>query len=134
MQWDASPNGGFTQGEPWLPLVDPATRNVADQSRDPGSLLQLYRHLLALRRRSPALRHGSLELLDGLPPGAIGWIREEGDDRILVIANMGDERRVLDLSSVAPSGEVIADTGSRHGRLPLDGHVLEPLEGFLLRL
>ena len=36
MQWDASPLGGFTIGTPWLPLVDPQTRNVADQSADPA--------------------------------------------------------------------------------------------------
>jgi alpha-glucosidase len=50
MQWDASPNGGFTAGEPWLPLVDPAARNVAAQRDDPDSLLALYRDLLAWRR------------------------------------------------------------------------------------
>ena len=43
MQWDASPGGGFTTGEPWLPLVDPAERNVAAQRGDPASLLSLYR-------------------------------------------------------------------------------------------
>jgi alpha-glucosidase len=50
MQWDGSPNGGFTTGEPWLALVDPAERNVADQREDPDSLLALYRDLLAWRR------------------------------------------------------------------------------------
>ena len=50
MQWDASPNGGFTTGQPWLPLVDPAARNVAAQRDDPDSLLSLYRDLLAWRR------------------------------------------------------------------------------------
>jgi glycosidase len=51
MQWDASPNGGFTVGEPWLPVVDPETRNVAAQRDDPASLLSLYRDLIALRPR-----------------------------------------------------------------------------------
>jgi len=50
MQWDASPDGGFTTGEPWLPLVDPVERNVADQREYPDSLLSLYRQLLAWRR------------------------------------------------------------------------------------
>jgi alpha-glucosidase len=50
MQWDASPSGGFTTGTPWLPLADPAARNVAAQRDDPGSLLALYRELLAVRR------------------------------------------------------------------------------------
>ena len=50
MQWDATPTGGFTTGVPWLPPIDPAARNVADQDRDPGSMLALYRDLIALRR------------------------------------------------------------------------------------
>jgi alpha-glucosidase len=50
MQWDGSPTGGFTSGEPWLPAVDPARRNVADQRDDPGSTLSLVRDLIALRR------------------------------------------------------------------------------------
>jgi alpha-glucosidase len=50
MQWDASPGGGFTTGEPWLPLTDPAQRNVADQRDDAASMLSLVRELIALRR------------------------------------------------------------------------------------
>ncbi len=50
MQWDASPTGGFSVGEPWLPAVDPAERNVEDQRDDPGSMLSLVRELIALRR------------------------------------------------------------------------------------
>ena len=60
MQWDGSPTGGFTTGEPWLPLVDPAERNVADQRDDPGSMLNLVRELIALRRELP----DEFELLD----------------------------------------------------------------------
>jgi len=48
MQWE--PGGGFTTGEPWLPLVDPAARNVAEQRDDPASMLSLVRELIALRR------------------------------------------------------------------------------------
>jgi alpha-glucosidase len=50
MQWDGSPAGGFSNGEPWLPAVDPAERNVEDQRDDPGSMLSLVRALIALRR------------------------------------------------------------------------------------
>jgi alpha-glucosidase len=51
MQWDSSPNGGFTTGEPWLPLTDPAERSVEGERGDPGSTLTLWRDLIALRRR-----------------------------------------------------------------------------------
>lgn len=47
MQWTR--DGGFSEAEPWLPLVDPAARNVADQHADRDSMLGLYRRLLALR-------------------------------------------------------------------------------------
>jgi alpha-glucosidase len=50
MQWDASPSGGFSDGEAWLPLVDPAERNVADQTGDPESQLELVRELIRTRR------------------------------------------------------------------------------------
>jgi alpha-glucosidase len=50
MQWDGSPVGGFSTGEPWLPAVDPAERNVEAQRDDPESVLTLTRELVALRR------------------------------------------------------------------------------------
>ena len=50
MQWDATPNGGFTSGEPWLASIDPLERNVQDQRDDPDSLLHLYRRLIEERK------------------------------------------------------------------------------------
>jgi alpha-glucosidase len=50
MQWDPSPNGGFTNGVPWLPPVDPQLRNATDQQADPASLLTLYRKLIRIRK------------------------------------------------------------------------------------
>jgi alpha-glucosidase len=66
MQWDDSEHGGFTDGTPWLPLIDPAARNVEAQQRDPDSLLNLFKRLALLRRglRPEAhFRTGSASLL-----------------------------------------------------------------------
>jgi alpha-glucosidase len=134
MQWDASPSGGFTAGDPWLPLVDPAARNVAGQSRDPGSLLNHYRRLLALRRTSTALRRGALSLVAGMPPDLLAWTRTSDGERILMIANMGDAPSSVDLSRIGSDGAVMAGTGSRQGLLPLGNLQLDPLEGLLVRL
>ena len=60
MQWEAEPRGGFTTGEPWLPLTDPARRNVVSQRGQPGSMLELYRRLIAFRHDLA----GPLELVD----------------------------------------------------------------------
>ena len=63
---------GFTSGAAWLPPVDPAARNVADQRRDPVSLLQLYRALIGLRPnagRRPGDGRGGPRWPARLPPG-----------------------------------------------------------------
>jgi len=70
MQWDGSAGGGFTSGEPWLPLVDPAERNVQAQRDDPGSTLSLFRDMIAGRRE---LGKG-FEMLDS-DPGMIAFRR-----------------------------------------------------------
>ena len=134
MQWDASATGGFTHGTPWLPLVDPAVRNVATQTDDPGSILGLYRRLVALRNASPALRHGALSLISGLPPEVVGWTRSSGEEQIVLVGNMGDESASVDLSAVGSGGEVVAATGPRQGALSLGSLRLEPREGLLVRL
>jgi alpha-glucosidase len=135
MQWDATPAGGFTSGTPWLPLVDPATRNVADQSADPGSLLSLYRRLIAARRASPALERGEHRSIFGVAPDVLAWLREADGERVLVLVNVGAETRACDLGRVdATAGEVVAATSQRAGRVELDGLRLEPLEGIAVRL
>jgi len=47
-----------------------------------------YQALIGLRRRHAALRRGTTAFLDGLPPGAIGFTRSDGQDDIVVLANL----------------------------------------------
>lgn len=137
MQWDASPAGGFTAGEPWLPLVDPARVNVADQAGDPGSLLSLYRRLIRVRAATPALRCGTHRSVFELAEGVLGWLREADGSRVLVLCNLTDEPRAI---SPAPlrrfglpdSADVLVATGERAGSVELATLVLEPLEGIAL--
>jgi alpha-glucosidase len=57
MHWTGEPNGGFTSGEPWLPVLDPDRSNVEAQRDDPRSMLSLVRRLIELRRKlGPGLR------------------------------------------------------------------------------
>ncbi len=95
MQWDASPNGGFTTGRPWLPLVDPQARNAEAQRGDPVSLLELYRRLLTLRS---TLGEG-FRALDA-EPGVVAF--ERGGHTISV--NTTGEPRT------APVGEIVLAT------------------------
>jgi alpha-glucosidase len=74
LPWDRAAGHGWG-ARTWLPFPpDAADRSVEAQREDPGSILHLYRRLLAARRSSPALQHGDLELL-ATPASALGWRR-----------------------------------------------------------
>ena len=137
MQWDASPGAGFSAARPWLPIVDAADRNVADQSSDPSSLLSLYRRLIAARRSSPALGLGEHRSFFGVAPEVMAWLREGDGERVLCLLNVGDERRQCELPLArlaAEHGKVVVATSERAGDVPLASVTLEPLEGIALRL
>jgi alpha-glucosidase len=73
MPWTGeAPHGGFTTGEPWLPMADPARNNVAAQRDDPDSPLHLARRLIAWRKRGG----GPYETLPA-PPGCWRYRRGE---------------------------------------------------------
>jgi alpha-glucosidase len=134
MQWDASPGAGFSTGTPWLPLADPAEANVADQLRDPGSLLSLYRRLIAARRDGEALARGEHRSIFGLATDVLAWRRDTTDERLLILVNMGEQATEVDASRVGESGEVLIGTGDRRGRVGLADLRLDGLEGLVLRL
>ena len=103
---------------------------------DPASLLALYRRLIAARRASPALRRGTHRSLFGVAPEVLAWVREAAGERVLVLLNVGDEARACDLRALpGATGEVVVGTGdARRARSRSTDLVLEPLEGFALRL
>ena len=95
LPWDGSVGHGWPTGvdgtEPWLPLPPEAEfRDRAAQREDPGSILNMYRRLLQLRRSLPALRTGDLELLDA-PDGVLALRRGAGADSCLILINTTGE-------------------------------------------
>lgn len=96
MLWDASPGAGFTTGVPLSSVAtDAAFRNVAIQSDAPDSLLNLYRRLLKLRRRVPALRRGGFHTTQ-TADDCFCFLREALDGpgsykRMLVALNLGGD-------------------------------------------
>ena len=60
MQWDGSPNAGFTTGTPWID-VNPnyVDINAAAQVNDPDSVFSYYRELIRLRHEMPIVVYGS---------------------------------------------------------------------------
>lgn len=91
MQWDASPNGGFTGGAPWI-MVNPNVQeiNVAAALRDPDSVLHYYRALLALCRERDVLRYGDFSLLLHEHPQVFAYARTFEGQQIRIYCNFTD--------------------------------------------
>src|SRR5213593_1782083 len=90
MQWSPRPGVGFTTGKAWeSPQPDSLTTNVAAEDADPGSLLNLYRRLIHLRRENEALATGKLVPLSASNPQVAAYLRRTGDHAVLVVANLG---------------------------------------------
>jgi alpha-glucosidase len=122
MQWDATPNGGFTAAgvTPWLPLGDVAASNVAAQRGDPDSVLEFCRRLLALRRAEFA---GVVPPCERLPATGGQWAYRVGG--LTVAANFSDQPAALP----GAVGEVLLSTGTSTSA----GGPLGPWEGLIAR-
>jgi len=96
MSWTAA--GGFTtNAQPFRPLaLNRSRHNAESQQRDPRSLFNFYRELIALRRNSPALTLGRYEA-DKVDGQVWTFQRVHGGERVLVAINYGDTPAVLDL-------------------------------------
>lgn len=137
MAWDDTPNTGFSQPgvETWLPAAPDPVINVAAQRDDPDSMLALYRRLLAYRRETPALRQGTYQHVADAPAGCFAYVRQDGDQRRLVLLNfLGGAQRVC--LPAYGSGRVALST--RQGRdglaLDLSDFELLPDEGVIIEL
>jgi alpha-glucosidase len=96
MHWDSSKNAGFSTAEPWLPVpTNFKTHNVEQESKDPDSILNLYKRLISLRRRYEALESGSLVFLDKEDPVVLAYLRRGTGSyaSILVALNLSKESR-----------------------------------------
>ena len=89
MQWNALPGYGFTKGTPWeTAQPDSLITTVAAQDADAGSLLNLYRKLIHLRKDNLALGIGKLLPLTTGSPWVLAYARSSGERTVIVIANL----------------------------------------------
>jgi alpha-glucosidase len=97
MQWDASENAGFSQATPWLPVPSTyKTHNVADQSKDPDSVLSFYKKVLKLRHTNKALLDGSYTPLNENDQNVLSYMRVYKDQVVLVALNMSGAEQKID--------------------------------------
>jgi alpha-glucosidase len=115
---------------PWLPMNDDRSRNVARQADEERSILQLFRHLIDLRRREPCLVDGKYRPCRSRND-ILSYQRVSGHDRISVALNISNEPRRWECSE---PGERLISTNLDRDREPVAGPILlRANEGILVK-
>ncbi len=117
MQWSPDRNAGFSRADPqrlFLPPIMDAVYgyeavNVEAQARDPSSLLNWMRRMLAVRAGSKAFGRGRLSFLNPGNRKILAYLREYGEETILCVANLGRSAQPVEL-----------DLARFRGRVPLE--------------
>jgi alpha-glucosidase len=105
--------------------------NVAFERDDPRSLLNLYRHLLELRKSEPALTAGSYVQVERRAP-VIAYRRETDDQRLLVLLNLSASEFSFGFGG---SGRILLSTFlDRENQAAQDVVTLRANEGLLIDL
>jgi alpha-glucosidase len=109
MQWDASANAGFSKGTPWLP-VPPTykTHNVADESKEPDSILEFYKKVLKLRHTNEALMKGDYTAINESDPKVLSYLRTYKDQTVVVALNMSAGAQTLKLEGYSAARRLVS--------------------------
>ncbi len=100
MQWNGTPNAGFSSAIPWLPVDDRyKTYNVETERKDPQSILNYYHRLLTLRHSNEVLREGKYVALNEEDPNVLAYVRTYKGTSVLVVLNMSPTAQKLKAGS-----------------------------------
>ena len=123
MQWDASANGGFTTGTPWLGVNGNHTRiNMAAQMADPDSVRSYFKKMIALRASSDVLKYGVFKYVEA-NKHLFCFDREYEGKAYRVLLNFSKHPQ-----GVPCGGTVVI---SNYGRTTYDG-TLQPYEAVII--
>lgn len=122
MQWSADRNAGFSRANPqklYLPvIIDPAYHyeaiNVENQEINQSSLLWWMKRIIAMRKRFRAFGRGSIEFLLSDNPKILAFIRQYGDEIILVVVNLSRYSQHVDLDLSRFAGYAPEEVFSRN--------------------
>jgi alpha-glucosidase len=135
MQWTPTRHAGFSSVEPWLPVGnDYHDKNVRYESRNPTSILSLYRKLIHLRNTSPIIQHGNYIPLDLDNPYTFGYLREYSGQAFAVILNFTGHNETIRTQLGTGFIMYSAQLYEEGGLIDLTEYTLPPHEGYLVAL
>ena len=108
MQWDASHNAGFTEGEPWIGVCDNyETVNARAALDDPDSVFYTYQSLIRLRKTLPVLTWGDYEDLLPEHPSLWCYRRQWQGQTLMVVANLSNTPQEWQTEALSDKSQVL---------------------------
>ncbi|BFL63942.1 Trehalose synthase [Roseomonas mucosa] len=101
MQWSSEPQAGFTRSDhPAKPVISGGAYgfehvNVADQRRDPDSLLNWTERIIRMRKEVPEIGWGDFRIVPTGTPEVLAVRYDWRRNSVLVIHNLGAEAREI---------------------------------------
>jgi maltose alpha-D-glucosyltransferase/alpha-amylase len=134
MQWTGEANAGFSTASPdhlYLPLIDDEVFtyrhvNVAAQEREPTSLLNWTRSMLALRKQHKLFGRGSFAFCAPSNPHVLAFERAHEGERLVCLFNFSRHAQAVELPGMmAPSSDLVSGRS-----VPLGDAILFEPHGF----
>ena len=129
MQWDDTPNSGFSTGKPWMAVNPNYTEiNAKAQVGDPDSVFAFYQELIRLRKEMDIIVYGSCELLCPEDPDLYVYTRTLGQEKLLIVCNFSEKERAFALPEDFEGGRILISNYADRGT----GDVVRPYEAFVV--
>lgn len=134
MQWNATENAGFTTGKPWLGINPNYTKikRGKPEKRTRTPFFSCYKALIALRKSSPALSRGDLEIPETGSDTLFALKRSYNGETLLSFHNFSAEPSKIPSELVPQNGEVLLSSYDREGGYI--GPNLRPYESVIFRV
>lgn len=132
MQWDTTEQAGFTTGKPWMKVNPNYTEiNAAEQVDCEGSIFNYYRKLIQLRKELPVLTDGKFTMLDMDHNQIFAYLRDNGEDKLLVVCNFYGNTVDYAVSEKAEDLELLIGNYTEEN---MQTDVLRPYEARIYRI
>jgi maltose alpha-D-glucosyltransferase/alpha-amylase len=137
MQWTGERHGGFSRARRIVrPAIDDPvygyeTVNVADQRRDPHSLLNWTERMIRMRKECPEISWGAFAVLRTNVPEVLAIRYDWRETSVLTLHNFSSHEQMVRLRVGAPRDEVLVEVfDGRHSRRQNDGQHRVTLDGY----
>ncbi|WP_226581569.1 glycoside hydrolase family 13 protein [Halobacillus litoralis] len=129
MQWSNEPQAGFTTGTPWIKInSNYKSINVADQQKDPHSILSYYKKMIHLKKKHDLFTYGTYDLILKEDTRIYAYTRTLGDKTALVISNLTDQTAAFESTFSLSSENLILANLIVDAHKDLTAFTLKPFE------